>query len=137
MTTNQIVNKLMMVRPMLFRNDNGMGYVGGRVFCARKTQSVVFHLKRGDMVITNPMRIRYGLLKGSSDFIGWTPVVITPDMVGQELAVFTSVEIKVEKDRLSKEQRSWNKAARKAGGIVEVWHGKNDEIEILKGKEIE
>lgn len=30
----------------------------------------------------------------SSDFIGWTPVFITPDMVGKVLAVFTAVETK-------------------------------------------
>ena len=30
----------------------------------------------------------------SSDFIGWTPVVITPEMVGKTVAVFTALEAK-------------------------------------------
>lgn len=47
--------------------------------------------------------IRYGLANDSarlskqiksSDLIGWVPVLITPDMVGQTVAVFTSIEAK-------------------------------------------
>ena len=30
----------------------------------------------------------------TSDFIGWTPVVVTSDMVGKTLAVFTAIEAK-------------------------------------------
>ena len=32
------------------------------------------------------------------DYIGFTPVIITPDMVGQTLAVFTNMEIKPDGD---------------------------------------
>jgi hypothetical protein len=41
--------------------------------------------------------IRFGLCKGSSDLIGWTPVTITEDMVGKTIAVFTAVEVKRDK----------------------------------------
>ena len=30
----------------------------------------------------------------SSDYIGFTPVTITPDMVGKQVAVFTAIEVK-------------------------------------------
>ena len=39
--------------------------------------------------------VNAGLGRGSSDLIGWTPVVITQAMVGKRVAVFTAVEVKV------------------------------------------
>jgi hypothetical protein len=117
--------------PFMFRNDVGMGYVGGRSYVARKDGMI--HVKKGDRVVINPGIVHYGLLKGSADFIGWNTQVVTPDMVGKKIAVFQSIEIKTAKDCLSKEQRAWNRAVRKAGGIAEVWK----ESDILKGEVIE
>lgn len=41
-------------------------------------------------------KISYGLKKGSSDSIGWHSITITPEMVGQKVAVFTAIEVKKE-----------------------------------------
>jgi hypothetical protein len=82
-------------------------------------------------------RIKYGLFPGSGDYIGWTTIKITPDMIDYDIAVFTSSEIKTEHDNLTKKQRAWNKAVRIAGGISEVLKEKNGEIHIMKGEEIE
>jgi len=30
----------------------------------------------------------------SGDYVGWTPVTITPEMVGKTIAVFTNIEVK-------------------------------------------
>jgi len=38
--------------------------------------------------------VTYGLCNGSSDLIGLRRVTVTPDMVGQQLAVFTALEVK-------------------------------------------
>ena len=63
--------------------------------------------------------ITYGLANpGGSDLIGWTPVKITPDMVGQTLAIFTAVEVKSEHGRLTKHQRLFIEAVQQAGGIA-------------------
>jgi len=63
-------------------------------------------------------KVRYGLCTGSSDLIGWTPVVITQAMVGSRVAVFTSVEAKSDKGKLRPEQMAWLTVIEAAGGIA-------------------
>lgn len=127
LTENDIANKILEKYPMTFRNDNGMGYVGGKK-CRND---------KGQIIIINPKIIKYGLFPGSSDRIGWTTIKITKEMVGQDIAIFTSIEIKTEGDRLSKEQKRWNKIVRKAGGISEVWKANGYDLIMLEGHEIE
>ncbi len=83
----------------------------------------------------NGVPVRFGLgntsakinaKRKSSDDIGYTKVKITPEMVGHEIAVFTSIEYKApgfkvkavypEKSRESK-QLVWIDMVKKAGGI--------------------
>lgn len=61
--------------------------------------------------------VRYGLCKGSSDLIGYRVVEVTPDMVGQRLAVFVALEVK-DKGRLTAEQAQFLAVVRGAGGIA-------------------
>lgn len=37
----------------------------------------------------------YGLGPGTSDIVGWSSVVVTPEMVGKRVALFVAVEVKV------------------------------------------
>jgi len=59
----------------------------------------------------------------SSDLIGITPVIITQEMVGQTVGVFTSIEVKrigwsyTGSDR-EKAQNKWIELIRKLGGIA-------------------
>ena len=62
----------------------------------------------------------FGLAKGSADLIGWTTRTITPEMVGQQVAVFTSIEVKSATGRLRPEQQQWLEAVQAAGGIAGV-----------------
>lgn len=64
--------------------------------------------------------ITFGLAKGSADLIGWRTIEITPDMVGQRVAVFCSLEVKTDTGRLTELQRNWMEAVRRAGGIAGV-----------------
>ena len=50
--------------------------------------------------------VSFGLAKGSSDLIGWTTRTITPEMVGQQVAIFTSIEVKSPNGRVRPEQRA-------------------------------
>ena len=62
--------------------------------------------------------VQFGLARGSADLIGWRTITITPDMVGSQLAVFTSIEVKTTTGRLTPAQHAWLGAVRSAGGIA-------------------
>lgn len=64
--------------------------------------------------------IRYGLIQGSGDLIGWRTVLITPAMVGQTLAQFVSVEVKSPTGRIRPEQLRWQEAVNRAGGVAVI-----------------
>ena len=75
--------------------------------------------------------VQFGLARGSADLIGWRSVVITPEMVGQRVAVFTSLEIKTPTGRLTPAQQAWLGAVHNAGGIAGVARSVRDANEIL------
>ena len=77
--------------------------------------------------------IRYGLcndsktlnkMVASSDYIGITPVTITPDMVGQVIGVFTAIETKptgwhlIPSDDRGLAQQKFHDIVKKAGGFA-------------------
>lgn len=98
----------------LFRQNVGQGWIG-RSFKATDQQTV--HLEPGDVVIRQARPLHAGLVKGSSDLIGWTPVRITPDMVGRLFALFTAIEVKAARGRVRPEQSTFLGNVTEAGGI--------------------
>ena len=77
--------------------------------------------------------VQFGLARGSADLIGWRTLVITPDMVGQRVAVFTSLEIKTPTGRLAPAQHHWLHAVEGAGGIAGVARSVGDALRIVTG----
>jgi len=75
--------------------------------------------------------VSFGLCKGSADLIGWTTRTITPEMVGQQVAVFTSIEVKAASGRLRLEQRQWLDAVQAAGGVAGVARSVDDARALL------
>jgi hypothetical protein len=75
--------------------------------------------------------VSFGLCKGSADLIGWRTVTISPEMVGQQVAVFTSIEVKAASGRLRPEQRQWLDSVQAAGGIGGVARSVADAVAIL------
>ena len=75
--------------------------------------------------------VQFGLCKGSADLIGWRTVTVTPDMVGQRIAVFTSIEVKTPTGRLGPEQQQWLDAVQAAGGIAGVARSVDDALRIV------
>ena len=76
-------------------------------------------------------KIRFGLCPGSADLIGWHEVLVTPEMVGQKLAVFLSIEVKNSSGRVRPEQKIWKDAIDGAGGIAGICRSKEDAVKLL------
>lgn len=93
----------------LFRNNTGTGWQGRAEWQGQNK-----------LILHNPRPLTAGLVKGSCDLIGWTTVEITPDMVGQRLAIFTAIEGKTGGTATTKEQANFMRAVREAGGRVGV-----------------
>jgi len=75
--------------------------------------------------------VQFGLARGSADLIGLRTVTITPDMVGQQVAVFTSIEVKTPTGRVSPDQTAWLNMIQSLGGIAGVARSVQDAKEIL------
>lgn len=101
----------------LFRNNVGQAWAG-------KSQhfhnSSTVRVNNGDVVLRKARPLHAGLCKGSSDLIGWTPITITKSMVGEKIAVFTAVELKTGKVRVTAEQTAFIAKVNKDGGIATV-----------------
>jgi ribosomal protein S19 len=119
MSERRLLDQALADHPFVFRNDCGRGYVGGTVIRAKAEQPIIAHA--GQLVVINPQVIAYGLYPGSGDLVGWEPITITPEMVGQQIAVFTSVEVKTVHDNLSNKQRNWFRRVKEYGGIAEIY----------------
>ncbi len=73
----------------------------------------------------------FGLIKGSSDLIGWTEMEVTPDMVGQTVSVFTAIEVKSPKGRVSPHQQNFIDRVNASGGIAFVARSADEAIRSL------
>lgn len=93
----------------LFRNNTGTGWCGK-----------LLSNKNGNVVLSNSRPVKFGLAIGSSDAIGWTSIEITPDMVGQKVAVFTAAETKTIRGKATKEQENFILTVKEAGGMAGV-----------------
>lgn len=90
-----------------------------RLACSRGPVRL-YRNNTGTLRDVNGRPVTFGLAVGSADLIGWTTRTITPDMVGQRVAVFTSIEVKSATGRLRPEQQQWLDAVQAAGGIAGV-----------------
>lgn len=74
----------------------------------------------GQYTDTNGHVIRYGLCVGSSDLIGFRPVLITPEMAGIIIAQFVAREVKGTGGRVSPAQRNFIEVVNRAGGDAKI-----------------
>lgn len=105
----------------LFRNNTGMGWAG----------EVIRSYNNGNKELKNCRPLHTGLCTGSSDLIGWTTKVITPDMVGQKVAVFTAVEVKLPNGKEREAQLNFVQQVQAAGGIAGFCRSSSQAIALV------
>lgn len=93
--------------------------------------SVLFRNNVGKIPIKGNRLIRFGLTPGSSDLIGWTPVEITQDMVGQHVAVFTAIEVKTETGKPTDSQQYFIARVKADGGYAGVARSVEDGMRVI------
>jgi hypothetical protein len=72
---------------------------------------------------------------GASDLIGYKSVVITPDMVGGKIAVFTAVELKTKTGKLTAEQNVFLQTVASNGGIAFVARSAGEVLDKFVAKD--
>ena len=92
----------------------------------------LFRNNTGTLKDANGRPVQFGLCKGSADLIGWRTIAITPDMVGQQVAIFLSIEVKTPNGRLRPEQQQWLDAVQAAGGMAGIARSVEDAHAIVK-----
>ena len=75
--------------------------------------------------------VTFGLARGSADLIGWRTITITPAMVGQRVAVFTSIEVKTPTGRVRPDQQAWLGTVQSAGGIAGIARSVPDALQLV------
>jgi hypothetical protein len=101
-----------------------------RIACSHG-QTRLFRNNTGTLRDQHGRPVQFGLCKGSADLIGWRTITITPEMVGQQVAVFLSIEVKTATGRLRPEQQQWLDAVQSAGGIAGVARSVEDAQSLL------
>lgn len=99
----------------LFKLNTGVGWVGNFKRVKAMLVATSFRPLRAGLILANG-----DVLEGASDLNGWTSKVITPDMVGLTVAIYTVIEVKDLKGRTADLQKKFIKNVRSAGGIAGV-----------------
>jgi hypothetical protein len=106
----------------LFRNNRGVFWAGQPVDHIADT-----------VVLAHSRRVECGLFQGASDLIGWRSLIVTPEMVGQRIALFVSGEVKPPKvNHFEPGQREWLEAVAAAGGLAAVLRSEDDARKLVR-----
>lgn len=120
---NEIRNALA-GKALIFRANVGQAWTGSKVS----------KLPGNRVMISDARPFSTGLPTGFSDLFGLVPVVITADMVGQVVAVFTALEVKTAKGKASEKQTAFIRAVNDNGGRAGVVRSADDAVRIVDGE---
>ena len=115
----------------IFNVLSNEAYVQNKIRLAVGSGDVrLFRNNTGALLDMQGRLVKVGLCKGSSDLIGFRSITITPDMVGQKIAVFSAIEVK-DKGKATVEQKNFINIINNAGGYAGVAKNVNDAKKIL------
>ena len=106
----------------IFRNNVGMAYQGTKAKGSN----------RETLILMNPRPIKFGLQKGSSDYILLKRRVITQDDVGKTFAQFGALEFKQASGKAEEEQKAFIQTVLKMGGFAGISKSLEDSIAICE-----
>lgn len=118
-------------RCLLFRANVGKAWQSNDVVKVPRQMPVVMGPR--DVLLRNARPFDTGLPPGFTDLFGMATVTITPDMVGQQVAVFIAPEVKDEKGRPSPLQKNFIAAVNNAGGRAGVVRSVEDAERLVFG----
>lgn len=105
----------------MFRNNVGVAFQGRPKYEGHD-----------EVTLLRPRRIKFGLCEGSPDLVGWKTIEITPEMVGQKMAVFVGMEVKQADGRVRGNQERFLKVLQAAGGIAGIVRSVEDAESIIE-----
>jgi hypothetical protein len=103
----------------LFRINAGQGWTGSKI------------IKQGKNRLIIDARPFKGAQKGFVDGVGWIPITITKEMIGQTFPVFTAIETKVGKNTATPEQQHFIDRVIESNGIAGVVRSVEDLEQIV------
>jgi hypothetical protein len=112
----------------IFRANVGRGWTG-------QTANMVLNPQVTRLTLTNPRPFSTGLPIGFPDLFGLKPIAITPDMVGQHVAIFVALEVKDTGGRVSEKQKNMLSFLQQQGARAGVVRSVADAVRILNGEE--
>lgn len=116
----------------IFRANVGRAWQGVPVRGMAHPITVV--LNPGDVLLRKARPFDAGPPPGFSDLFGWREVTITPDMVGQRVAVFVGVECKSETGKARERQVAFVDAVNRSGGRAGFARSVQDARDIIEGR---
>lgn len=88
-------------------------------------------LPNGDVLLRNARPFSTGLPPGFADLFGLVPVTVTPDMVGQQVGLFFSLEVKTPTGRVAPQQQAFLDAVKKNGGLACIARSVDDAVAFI------
>lgn len=82
------------------------------------------------LLMKNPRKVQ-GAPEGTSDIIGVTSVMVTPQMVGSRVGVFTAIEVKKPGQKPKINQENFIAKMRDMGAIAGVARSSEDALKII------